>query len=120
MPPGHGWRREGLLDHVRLLPCVLLRRSWGGTRATRAAGIAERMLCAQHRLQMSAHETPRAHVARLLLHPNYMLGVGISPQNLGDFGFGIWVEQLQPNNRGIHCFARIARREQLIVDLARA
>src|ERR1035437_7155916 len=95
----HCRRGEGFFDQLGLFLNVAFQRSGRRAGAFRTACVADSAaLAVEERLDVAAHEGPRAHVARLFLHPDYLARQRIPVQDLVELGFRTRIELFHSYN----------------------
>ena len=99
-------RPERLFDDGHLLIGAALAAAGGGRTARRTADALEPHI--ELRLQLCEDVRPRAHVARLLLHPQEALGLGVLPQRRLDRVHGQRVQLLHAQQRSVGDALRFA------------
>src|SRR6267154_1216562 len=107
-------------DDAFLLGLVRGGIAFGRARALGPRGVQQGHPRRQQITNLGHDELPRAHVARLLLHPDDFLEIRVAPRVLADFGAREWIEQLDASDLHVRCLAAPRRRDNVVVDLARA
>ena len=92
----------------------------GGGASGGASLYAEHGAVTGQTAQEGHHVEQGAHVGRLLLHPDDLLGVGVLVEGRLQFNFGPWVELLDEKDTDGHVFALCTLDAEVVADLSGA